>query len=41
MCEVKEIRDLAHHMGGCQNDGPFWVLIIVRHLLFRVHKKGP
>ena len=24
------------HMGGCQNYGPFWVLIIIRHLLFRV-----
>ena len=28
-------------MGGCQNYGPFWVPIIIRHLLFRVPKKGP
>ena len=28
-------------MGGCQNYGPFfWVLNIIRHLLFRVPKKG-
>ena len=27
-------------MGGCQNDGPFWVSIIIRHLLFRVSKGG-
>ena len=29
------------HMGGCQNYGPFLVPNIVRHLLFRVPKKGP
>ena len=24
----------CEYMGGCQNYGPFWVPIIVRHLLF-------
>ena len=28
------------HMGGCQNYGPFWVLSIIRHLVFRGPKKG-
>ena len=27
------------HLGGCQN--PFWVLNIIRHLIFRVPRKGP
>ena len=27
-------------MGGCQSYGPFWVPIIIRHLIFRVPKKG-
>ena len=31
----------ATHMGGCQNDGPFWVLSIIRHLVFRGPKRGP
>ena len=29
------------YMSGCQNYGPFWVPLIIRHLLFRVPKKGP
>ena len=29
------------YMGGCQNYGPFWVPTIIRHLIFRVPKKGP
>ena len=28
------------HMGGCQNYGPSWIPIIIRHLIFRVPKKG-
>ena len=28
-------------MGGCQNYGPFWILIIVRHLIFRVPTQWP
>ena len=28
------------YMGGCQNYGPFWIPIIIRHLMFRVPKKG-
>ena len=28
-------------MGGCQNYGPFLVPIIIRHMIFRVPKKGP
>ena len=28
-------------MGGCQNYGPFLVPIIIRHIIFRVPKKGP
>ena len=27
-------------MGGCQNYGPFCIPIIIRHLIFRVPKKG-
>ena len=29
------------HLGGCQNYGPFWIPIIVRHVIFGVPKKGP
>ena len=29
------------YMGGCQNYGPFWVPSTIRHLIFRVPKKGP
>ena len=30
-----------HYMGGCQNMVPFWIPIIIRHLiLIRVPKKG-
>ena len=35
--------DFKTHLGGCQNYGSFlgWVPIILRHLVFRVPKKGP
>ena len=29
------------YMGGCQNYGPFWIPIIIRHLIFGVPQKGP
>ena len=28
------------HMGGCQNYGLFWIPLMIRHLIFRVPKKG-
>ena len=28
------------YMGGCQNYGPFWIPILIRHLIFRVPQKG-
>ena len=31
----------SQQMGGCQNYGPFLGPIIIRHLTFRVPKKGP
>ena len=34
------IAPTREYMGG-QNYGPFWVPIIIRHLIFRVPKKGP
>ena len=29
------------YMGGCQNNVPYWLLIIMRHVVFRGPKKGP
>ena len=31
----------APKLGGCQNYGPSWIPIIIRHRIFRVPKKGP
>ena len=28
------------YMGGCQNYGPSWIPVIIRHLIFRVPKEG-
>ena len=39
--EKKMETIMMGYMGGCQNYGPFWVPIIIRHLIFRVPKKGP
>ena len=27
-------------MGDCQNYGPFWVPVIIQHLIFRVPQEG-
>ena len=32
---------MGFHMGGCQDDGPFWIPIVLRHLVSRVPIKGP
>ena len=32
---------MSVYMGGCQNYGPFRVLSITRHLVFREPKRGP
>ena len=31
---------MLYHMGGCQNSGPFWIPIIIRHLIFKGTPKG-
>ena len=32
--------ELTDSSGGCQNYGPFWIPVIIRHLILRVPKKG-
>ena len=43
-CVVDGVLDIGApqrgQMGGCQNYGPFWVPIIIRHLIFGAIKKG-
>ena len=36
-----QVLPLHYFMRSSQNKGPFWLQIILRHLIFRVPKKGP